>query len=222
MPEFIWNKEGFPCKIGRHSETKVFQRKTVISPLYPKTFFDNRIFLKQWMVLPRKLLHCERKKLSIKNTDNPFICMNFSHIRIFLKLWRVPPRSFLALWVYKIIQQELVISPSWAEKFLDTRIFLTHWMVPPRTFSALRDEKKFNTKRLHPFLMHKVCRSPSISETLNSYPKNFSALWDFKNAQGKVVMSNFYTWKFSIPEVSWNIEEYSTSFSGTTRQKNSK
>ena len=49
----FWNKEGFPCKICRDYETKVFQRKTVISPLNAKNFFDNRIFLTQSMVPPR-------------------------------------------------------------------------------------------------------------------------------------------------------------------------
>ena len=80
-------------------------------------------------------------------------------------------RKFLALWVYKTIQRKLVVTPSWAEKFFDTRIFLTQWMVPPGNFPAMWDEKNFNTNKWYPFLMHKDCRYPSLSETLNSYPK---------------------------------------------------
>ena len=123
------------------------------------------------MVPPRKISHCETKKFSTENSDIPFMCKKFFHTRIFLKLWRVPPRSFSALGVNKIIQQKLVISPSWAEKVSDTRIFLTQWLVPSGNFPALWDEKNFNTNKWYPFLMHKVCRYPSMSETLNRYPK---------------------------------------------------
>ena len=130
------------------------------------------------------------------------------------------PRKFLALWVYKTIQQKLVVTPSWAGEVSDTRIFLTQRLVPPGIFPALWDEKNFNKNKWHPFLMHKICRYPIMSETLNSYPKKFSALWDFKKVQRKLVISISYAWKFSIPEVSRNIEEYPTKISGTVSQTN--
>ena len=172
-----------------------------ISSLWEK-FFDNRIFLKNWKVPPRKNPHCETKKISTENGDIPFICINFFHTRIFLKLWRVPPRKFSALWVYKIIQQKLMISPSWAEKSFDTRIFLTQWMVPPGNFPALWDERNFNTNKWYPFLMHKVCRYPSMSETLNNYSKKlFGILRLWKGStEGSGIhflcMKIFKTWSF--------------------------
>ena len=138
---FFWNKEGFPCEICRDYETKVFQRRTVISRLHAKNFFDNLIFLTQWMVPPQKCQHCETKKISTQKSDIPFL----------------------------------------RKKFVDSRLCLKHWIVTPR---------------------------------------NFSALWDFKKVQRKVVISISYAWNLSIPEVSRNIEEYPTKISGTVSQTN--
>ena len=181
MPDFFWNKEGFACEVCRDYETKVFQRRTVISPLYAKNFFDNRIFLTQWMV---------------------------------------PPRISSALWVSKIIQQKLVISPSWAEKFFDTRIFLTQGMVPPQKFQH-SETKKISTQRSDiPFLRKKFVDSGLCLKHWIVTPRNFSALWDSKKVQRKVLISISYAWNFSIPEVSGNIEEYPTKFSGTVTQTN--
>ena len=117
MPDFFWNKEGFACEICRDYETKVFQRRAVISRLYAKNFFDNRIFLTQWMVPPQKCQHCETKKISTQKSDIPFIRKKFVDSRLCLKHWIVTPRNFSALWDFKNVQRKLVITISYAWKF---------------------------------------------------------------------------------------------------------
>ena len=218
---FSETKKGFPACFLTLCNKRVSTENTDFSSLC-KNFYVDLIFVKQWMVLPRKLLHCEKKKPSTKNSDIPFICIKFFPTRILLKFWRVPQRNFSALWVYKIIQQKLVISPSWAENFFDTRIFLTQWMVPPQKFQHCETKKSSTPKSDIPFLRKKFVDTRLCLKRWIVTPRNYLALSDFKEAQRKVVMSNSYAWKFSIPEVSWSIEQYSRKISGTTRQKISK
>ena len=115
-------------------------------------------------------------------------------------------------------------------EFLSCQMFLrfilsTFWC--PKLFKTLKGsftkifgtlrQKKFWRELVIPPSMHKVLRYPKFSETLKWCPRNFSALWD-KKFSNKNCDNPYCAWKFSIPQIFWDIEGM-PNFFGTVRQK---
>ena len=80
------------------------------------------------------------------------------------------------------------------------------------------ETKKFWRELVIPPSMHKVLRYLKFSETLKWCPRKFSALWD-KKFSNENCDNPYCAWKFSIPQIFWDIEGMPTNFFGTVRQK---
>ena len=167
---FFETKKGSPCEICRDYETKVFQRRTAISPLYAKNFFDDRIFLTQWMVPPRKFSALWDEKIFNRKQWYPsHMHINFPYRNFSETLKSFPTKNFGTLSLQNISGESSNIA------FLSRKGFRypnrSNTMNGyPRKFSGTVRRKKFNTNKWHPFLMLKNCRYPIMSEILNSYP----------------------------------------------------
>ena len=68
------NTAGFPYDIFRQSETEIFRRKVLISPLWRK-FFGTRILLKHWMAMYYFFLVLWYKIFQTEKCDFPLQCI---------------------------------------------------------------------------------------------------------------------------------------------------
>ena len=80
-------------------------------------------------------------------------------------------------------------------------------------------QKFFDGNLLYPLLSIKCFDTSNYKKPWRDAPRSFSVLWDPIFSQKKRDIL-YYTWKFSIPQLFWNIERMPTKNFGTRRPKN--
>ena len=145
LPEFFWSKKGFPCKNVRHCETKVFQRRIVISPLYAKRFSITEVFWNIEWFSHENFRYCETKKFDRKTAHPPSLNhIFFVHTKKFLKQVRDCLRIFSGLWSKKSLEKIMILSPLSCIKTDDARVFFeTKESSPANVFRTLT-QKNFD------------------------------------------------------------------------------
>ena len=101
------SREGFPCEIFRHCETKKFSTENRATPSLPPPPYSNINFFATgieffWKTAPKgsstKCFGTVRQRFSTKNRDITLWSIKLFDTRNFLKHQRVPLRSFSVLW----------------------------------------------------------------------------------------------------------------------------
>ena len=164
----------FPYEHFRYSETNNSIRKSRYTPLLLKEFQYLKL-VKQWRVLPRKLLVLSDKNYSTESRDTRSIPKNFDTKTLLKheKLWYCET---------KIFEQKFVIYPYQAQKFSIPEISGTLNGSSAKSFGSLR--KKSSTKSWYSWHTKNFWYR-SVSETLKVSLRLFLVLWDKKNFNRK-------------------------------------
>ena len=136
----------------------------------------------------------------------------------FLETLKSIQQNFPVLWV-KQIDAKTGQPPSFINSLLSTPEIFWNTDSTLTKISVLRSKKTFQQIYMLPSFAWKPSM-PDFFWNKEGFPCEICRDYETKMFQQRTVISISNAWKFSIPEVSRNIEEYPTKFSGTVSQTN--